>query len=223
MSAVIFQISPQGGFVATDTLAADTEGVPGYFTSKAIHIPHLKTVVFGTGVGGFMGEWIVALLGGVAVDGIEHLNAWTPEMLRSQWQSFEKRDLIGDESVMCRTATIYHMGVSELTGEIVAFAYRSTTGFRPERLPNGTAVKPECEIPEGGEALDILELMREQRRVQEQTVDSVRERVHIGGEIHLIDINPERCLTFTYARFEDFEQARQVIYQGIEQDRQRAA
>ena len=56
MSSLIFYTDPEQVLVATDTLAVSSDGKPFIFTSKALYIPHLKTIIAGTGCSEFFNE-----------------------------------------------------------------------------------------------------------------------------------------------------------------------
>jgi hypothetical protein len=98
----------------TDTLAVNSDGSPLLFTSKAHYLPHLRTIVAGTGVLGFSAEWAMTANNRMAVSGIKNLNYHTPRMLRDIWARYKgERQLPADI-----TTTVYHFGISEGSGEV---------------------------------------------------------------------------------------------------------
>ncbi|MGP9635325.1 hypothetical protein ACT3R7_19985 [Halomonas sp. AOP43-A1-21] len=217
MSAIIFQSCEDRGFVATDTLACDQHGQPGLFRSKAFYVPHLKTIVFATGFAEIMEDWFVCINRRMRVDGVEHLNNFAPEELRRIWAKFQEEMGAHLDGYHCQSTTVYLMGISEITGKIVVYAYRSSTGFASEKLPPGIGVKPECTVPEG--QVDIFEMMKQQRHIQENSGLPLSQQIHIGGEVQIYQLTAQGCEISTYARFDDYEQAREKMVQKINMSR----
>src|SRR5580704_1233278 len=144
MSSLIFHTDEKQAFVATDTLATHPDGRPFKFTTKAFIVPHLRLLMAGVGIHGFMSRWFVHMNDMVIVRGIDNLDYHTPRALSRLWQSYRKELSITDEM----TTPVYHLGFSEATGVMHSYAYRSTNNFASERLePYGLRVKPECQIP----------------------------------------------------------------------------
>jgi hypothetical protein len=67
MSSLIFLTEESQVLVATDTLAVSPDGRPFMFTTKAFILPRLKTIIAGTGLGGFLGRWFVRINDGLVV------------------------------------------------------------------------------------------------------------------------------------------------------------
>lgn len=57
MSSLIFYTDSTQALVATDSLATNSDGEPFMFVTKAGYIPHLRTIIAGTGAGGFANQW----------------------------------------------------------------------------------------------------------------------------------------------------------------------
>ncbi|WP_407211604.1 MULTISPECIES: hypothetical protein [Enterobacter cloacae complex] len=53
MSSLIFYTDEAQALIVTDTLAVTDNGEPLSFVSKAGYIPQLRTIIAGTGAGGF--------------------------------------------------------------------------------------------------------------------------------------------------------------------------
>ncbi len=209
MSSLIFFTDPKQALVVTDTLAVVDQGTPFLFTSKAHYLAHLRMVVAGTGHGKFLQDWFLRINTQMLVSGIEQLDAHTPDALRAQW---EKWSSLGDVPSDA-TTTVYHFGVAETSGEITAFAYRSTNDFRSERLSEGLAVKPECEVPEGNILENIEAMMLDQRRIQAEK--PIEQRVHIGGEANAILLTPEGCQHWSMFQFPDFAEQVDIAYSNL--------
>src|SRR5947209_2455831 len=118
MSALIFYVHKEQIIVAMDTLAmslADTP-TPGFYTSKAFLLPHLRGVMCGMGVLEFSTDWFVRQQRILAKDML-HLNEYTPEALRELAGTYKFTEK--------HTSTIYHFGYSEAEETHFGFAYRS--------------------------------------------------------------------------------------------------
>lgn len=210
MSSLIFSIDRDEALVVTDTLATTPDGVPCLFTSKAIYLPHLRLIIAGTGIGRFSDEWLVSVNTRMFVTGIEHLDYRAPAALRKIWETFssEQSGLEG------KTTTIYHFGVSEESGEMTGFAYRSANDFRSERLSGGTARKPYCDVPEGENLVQLIPGMMEDQR-RRQAAAPVADRIYIGGQAMAIHLTPADCRTWCVFEFPDYRaQAREALRQS---------
>jgi hypothetical protein len=190
MSALIFYTEPEQVLVVTDTLSAAPDGSPLLFTSKAHYVPHLRVIVAGTGIGGFSVEWALQVNSRMVLRGIENLDFHTPGGLRTLWSDYRHEYNLANGM----TATVYQFGISEETGQMAAFAYRSANNFESERLGFGIGVKPECQVPEGNLLDHIQSMMNEQRAIQATKEPS--DRVYIGGEAIAIHLMKDSC-TFT--------------------------
>lgn len=93
MSSLIFYTDETQAVVATDTLAVNNNGQPIAFVSKSGYIPHLKTIVTGTGAGGFANKWLLEASTRMVVRGIQNLNYHTPKALNRLWLEYKKNSL----------------------------------------------------------------------------------------------------------------------------------
>jgi hypothetical protein len=208
MSSLIFHTEENEVLVATDTLATLPDGQPFLFTTKAFIVPHLKMIVAGTGVGGFVGRWFVRINDGFVVRGIDHLDYHAPRNLTSMWQRHKKEFSISDSM----TVTVYHLGFSEQDGLIHSFAYRSTNDFNSERLePYGLRVKPECPVPDNYRLPDDIRTMMEAQRTVQASLPTEK-RVYIGGEITIHHLSNNGFHAYTLDRFEDYGSDKNIIY-----------
>lgn len=89
MSSLIFCTDAEQVLVVTDTLAVTPDGSPFLFTSKAHYLPHLRTIVAGTGAKDFSSNWCVLVNNNMVVRGVENLNEHTPQGLYKMWQDFK--------------------------------------------------------------------------------------------------------------------------------------
>ncbi len=140
--------------------------------------------------------------------GIDNLDYHTPRILSSLWQGCKQELSIPDDV----TTSIYHFGISENTGLVHWYRYRSAESFRSDRLePYGFLVKPECQIPEKFESTeDIVKMMDEQRLIQASKPKN--ERVYVGGEIQIHHLSHDGFRVYTLHRFEDYARDEMAIY-----------
>lgn len=208
MSSLIFYTDKEQALIATDTLGVDSEGAPFLFTSKAIHIPHLKVVICGTGCGGFSNEWALHVNNRMVLGGILNLDYHTERYLSELWEKYKLEYKLPDDF----STTVYHFGFSEESGEIVGFAYRSANNFTSEQLQHGTGVKPECSVLDGNLFETIPLMMQEQREIQESLPKN--ERVYIGGEIFAIHLTSNGCSTQKLGEFPDYKDNLKSIFEN---------
>ncbi|HCG8192241.1 MULTISPECIES: hypothetical protein [Vibrio harveyi group] len=209
MSSLIFYTQTDAAVVATDTLSVSSDGSPFCFCTKAGYIPHLKTIIAGTGAGGFSNQWLLHASTRMVVRGIHNLDFHTAKGLRDLWATYKKEYSLPDNS----TTTIYQFGISEESGEVVSFAYRSSNNFQSEQLQFGTGVKPPCTVLEGN-LLDIIpDMMAEQKKNESEKPPS--ERVYIGGEIIALVLTKEGCNHIKLGEFEDFVSDEKSIFKNF--------
>lgn len=109
MSSLIFYTDVSQALVATDTLAVKPGGAPLMFCSKAIYLPHMRTIIAGTGLGMFASDWANHVNNRLVVAGLRNLDYHTPDGLRALWASAKEQDDIPDSI----TTTVYQIGVRE--------------------------------------------------------------------------------------------------------------
>jgi len=208
VSSLIFFTDKDNAVVATDTLVVTPDGEPLLFTSKAIHLPHLRVIIAGTGLGGFATEWALKINDKLIVNGLNNLDYHTPNCLRELWTKF-KSELQFGESI---TTTVYQFGFSQIDGNIAAFAYRSTNNFESEELTYGMRAKPECAFPEDGfSVIDAIpRMMRNQREIQDEGPKD--ERLYIGGEIQVLYLTRDGCKSFKLGEFDDIEHVQHEMF-----------
>jgi len=196
MSSLIFYTDREQVLVATDTLAVKEGGKPLMLCSK---LPHLRTIVAGTGMGMFSGDWAMSANNRMVLSGIKNLNEHTPGALRSRWQQYRTEFKLPPSM----TTTVYHFGFGEDDDEVCAYAYRSTNDFQSERLAYGYGLKPECSLPTEGSLVEALPSMMAEQR-QTQAAKPAEERLYIGGECIAMHLTKHGCHTFPAFRFPDY-------------------
>ena len=212
MSSLIFATDENQVLVATDTLAVNPEGEPFCYTSKAIHIPHLRVIIAGTGAGGFANEWALIVSTRMVVKGIQNLNTHTPNGLRELWIKYTSEY----KSLVNFSTTVYQFGLSEANDSVALYAYRSVNNFESEKLGYGTAVKPECSLPKGDLIQSLPVMMEEQRSIQLSLPKE--SRLFIGGEIQVLHLTKNGCESYMVYRFSDFKKNESDIF-----DRQKSS
>lgn len=209
MSSLIFYSDAEQVLVVTDTLAVNPDGSPMLFTTKAHYLPHLKTIVAGTGLGGFSGDWAMSANNRMVVRGIENLNYHTQDALRKLWANYRREYSLPSEA----TTTVYQWGFSEVSGYITGYAYRSTSDFDSEKLSYGTGVKPECAVPDGNLFDNLKSMMHEQRSIQ--SARPAEHRLFIGGEAMAIHLTREGCVFKRVFDFPDFKSQESEIFRAF--------
>lgn len=206
MSSLIFFTDPDQAVVATDTLACDTDGRPGMLVDKAFIVRHLRMIIAGTGAAGFAERWCLRVNTRMVVRDIDVLAEMATPHLRELWDEYrDSHDVPHDQ-----TTTVYQFGFAE-DDQMRAYAFRSTNGFEAEALPHALGVKPPCDT--GDPSVPFPDrfrvIMDEQRRTQAEV--PLAERVHIGGEVHVIHLTRDGFTTFVHSQFEEYEEVREGI------------
>lgn len=210
MSALIFHTQPDMAVVATDTLAVDEEGAPAYWPTKALPVQHLNLIIAGTGLAGFSTRWFVHVNDRMLVRGVEHLDFHAPKELKDLFTRYCEE--VGAPAGFM--TTIYHFGISEVTGEVAAFAYRSTNDFQSESLSYGLKFKPESSYEMGDDLPGgLIEMMRSQRQLQ--SAKPRDERVYIGGDVQLLHLDAHGITCRRIHRFDDFLEQEDQMYGGL--------
>lgn len=214
-SIVIFQ-SEREAVVAMDTLAIDHDRNPARYTTKAHYLPHLRTIVAGTGCGGFADDWYIEANKRMVVRNVETLNRLAPAKLRNLWARF-RADYKVPESM---TTTVFHVGLSEDTGSIVAAQFHSADDFEPKPVDGRLTFKPACPEPveldqEGLGAFDLIQPIMEAQRAHEAGTPAAK-RVYIGGEVHALHLTEAGCAQFKVFEFPEYQREREGVYRRVE-------
>ena len=215
MSSLIFFTTKDDIILAMDTLAVSSDdGDPLLFTTKFYVVPHLQSVICGTGDGALVCDWFVHVNTRMVISDILNLDYHTPAGLRSLATTPRP-----DRTFAGGTSTIYQFGFPEEDGPPCAFAYRSAHDFRSEALPIGrVAVKPECDVPEHPCFPQDFEMMMRSQRVNE-SAKARGERVYIGGDIEVCHVTREQTCIYRVASFEDREDTLRKMLQKIDDER----
>lgn len=196
----MFVHQDQEALIITDTLATTEDGTPRSFFDKALAFPAMNLVAATTGYGELLNRWASCLRAEVLARDITMLDLHTPAQLRAIWA-----DLQREHGPLEGTATVYHFGIDEQTGECVRITYRSKDDFVSERATSGGfGIKPEPlsgEVPEIGSLDDLIDLAKQIRA--EQDALAPEERVYIGGDLILTRVAKHAISSERIYRFED--------------------
>ena len=208
MTALVYYAEDEQLCVAMDTRTLDLDDETGDralgpFCSKMFLVPHLRGMITGTGIRSLPFHWHAFVEQSTVARNIEDLDdaasRTLPEMARR----------CGVDDTL--TATVYHFGYSQTTNGFVARAFRSTEGFRTERLlvpsfgikpPEGIELKAAlglCERDgiEGG----MIAVMKMQKAIDDAQPPNAR--LGIGGEIQFLVMTPDEFSMRTIHRFDD--------------------
>ena len=211
MTSLIIYTTDTEAVVAMDTYGTDMEGRPFLYTTKAHYLPHLRTIIAGTGCGGFACDWFVQVNKRMVVRDVEVLNSLAPAMLCELWERFREDYQLPED----KTTTVFHIGYSEATGHIVRTQFHSGHEFRAEEIPSGLTYKPPCKEPEelaqeGAVIFDLIRPIMEQQR-REAAERPREDRVNIGGQAMVLHLQPGGCAHFPLFEFDEYQEQRKVV------------
>ncbi len=216
MTALNFWIRPHQAIIAADTLTTTASNEIGLYTSKLLPLPHLHTLICGTGKMPLIMDWFVLVSTGMILRTIADLDQHTPTQL---YQLAKAYPLTDQDST-----TIYHIGYDPHLGRFRAFAYRSTRAFASEELPGVCwAIRPQIDLSEFEERMQrvdettvddfLIDLMERQQALDAQKPRA--ERVGIGGEIHIARMDAEQITITRRYRFPDYETHWPAIWRNL--------
>jgi len=221
MSALLFILEPQQVVIASDSLCCTVDRRPLSFTSKIHPIPHLGTVMCGTGRSSLMTHWLCTIYENVIARGIEAL----VDMAESQLRVIDQHLKEAQPDAVDLTTTVYHFGYSRTEERFVGYAHRSVSGYRAERLADVFGAKPALRdmqaavdaLLTNGATTTLVDLMEEQKDTQTKVPAS--EWVGIGGEVHLCVVRapPFTCRLSVCHEFADAADAWQAILDRLDE------
>jgi len=202
MTAILAIVSSDKVFLAMDTLVTNPgDGTPRSFASKMLPLPHLKSLVCGTGVHEYILQWFMTLqttsLPGNDVRAVESL---ADELLGVGWRLYAAQNAH-------LSSTIYHFGYDNAEGRFRAFMRKSDQNFATSELGYSFVSKPPVpprdtyELPQ-----TFIELMSEQRAIDAEL--PLQLRAGIGGELQVGLLELDSISITTCHRFADYEQQR---------------
>lgn len=178
MSSLLFYTDENEAIVATDTLLHYSVDTPPGYVSKAIAIPHMRMVIAATGSALLFSRWVGLVNNQGFALNIDAVDAHATQELQALWSELNSHV----PALQDQTATIYHFGISDDSGKVHGFAYRSGSDFKSERLDYGLGVKPELTDKAGIDWNSFPacapDIMRAQSREEDK---KTKGRVYIGG------------------------------------------
>ncbi|MEO8490978.1 hypothetical protein [Pseudomonas sp.] len=185
MSSLLFYTDANEVIVVTDTLLHYSVDTPPGSASKAIAIPHIRMIIAGTGSALLFSRWIGLVNNqGFALD-VDAVDVHAAQELQALWSELNRHI----PALKDQTATIYHFGISDDSGKIHGFAYRSGSDFKSELIDYGLGVKPELMDKAGIDWHTFpscsVEIMRAQARQEDR---KCKDRVYIGGSVEVVHL-----------------------------------
>lgn len=198
--------------VVTDTLATTPQGDPHLYVTKCWPVPHMNTLIAATGSGALLDRWIEFVRTSMIARDVVNLDLHAREGLREVWGGIEK-----EHGAASGTATIYHFGFDEETGEAVRFTYRSRDGFVSER-GDGTwfGCRPSLSDRDVSGFEDLVEIAEAVRA--EQRTQPPDETVYIGGDLYLTTLGEDGIHISHLHRFDDWADDWNTMCESAEQD-----
>ena len=186
MTALVFYFTDHSICLAMDALSLDIEKHPFKLVSKFVLLPHLQSIICGTGVLGLIPKWIEFIQTSMVFGNITQLSMATSNQLK---KIYEEMSIPSDI-----TSTIYHFGLDKITNTMVGYAFRSTKAFQMEKLDYGLGVKPTYPVkgaivPLQPEEIEpkFIDLITQLKEVDDNL--PIKEKLGIGGEIHFARLN----------------------------------
>lgn len=198
MTAINYIYDKSQVVVCMDTLSLDLDRKPYRYMSKMFPIPHLRSVICGTGNADLLLNWVNLVQKYIiAAADISYLSKITSQKLIE----------LNQEYSIDLTSTIYQFGYSEIDNEFKGYVYRSKSNFLQEELMFSCfAKKPDVEFnfhEEIKEGLDkaLINLVTKQKDVDDKKVGN---RIGVGGEIQRIIMTKDRYQFDIIHRFLDY-------------------
>lgn len=198
MTAINFMFDADTVVIAMDTLSISEDRTPFKFVSKIFPLPHLRSVMCGTGNLDLILEWYTTIQKNVISYDIDIFSQLTSATLKK----------LNAKHPPEATTTIYQFGYSHKQKSFRGFVYRSTNEFASEEYEYCTAHKPQVDFDFFREAenhgLDeaFIKLITLQKLEDDASID----RVGIGGEIHKFIMTRDSYHLDTIHRFPDHEE-----------------
>jgi hypothetical protein len=170
-------------YVLTDTVISDPDDLtPLSFSTKAHPLPHLQTLICGTGHVQLIMEWVAIINLDLLARDVMELDQTTPSRLRALFGRYAAQQ--ADEREI--TTTLYHFGLDHEAQRFAGFAYRSSDHFDSERLEPGFGFKPAPEWPLDASRIrklpdDFITLAKRQKAQDDAT--ELAKRVGVGGQL----------------------------------------
>ncbi|MBP1154835.1 MULTISPECIES: hypothetical protein [unclassified Paenibacillus] len=213
MTALNFILTEQEIVVSMDTLASREDKEPFKFVSKIFPLPHIRTIMCGTGNLELLLNWHIIIQTKIVSRDIEYVDRYATQFLRELDSKYP------DEL----SATVYHFGYSEKEDKLKGYAYRKEKQFESELMVYGIGTKPPLEtelvytIFDNNDNYDkaLIEMMEEQKRRDDIKTE---DKVGIGGEIQMCVMNTNFFTIAIVHRFADYEETYRKVMANLRAD-----
>ncbi|WCF11564.1 hypothetical protein NDS46_29910 (plasmid) [Paenibacillus thiaminolyticus] len=207
MTAINFIYEENQVSIYMDTLSLDEKRKPFKFVSKIYPIPHLRSVICGTGNVDVIMDWVYRVQRNVVAADIEFLSSVTTEQLLEIHKKYNTFDVC---------TTIYQFGYSQIDEKFKGYVYRSTNNFSQEEYDYSFAIKPHVEFDwkeELKNGLDnaFIKLMTKQKEMDDKSLT----RLGIGGEIHKFFMTKDAYYLGVLHRFSDYMECYDQILENL--------
>lgn len=205
MTALNFLFTQDAVYIAMDTLSLSMDDrKPLKYASKIFPLPHLRSVMCGTGNLDLILSWYNRIQRNVVAKDIEYLNSITQKCLQE----------LNSEYPETVTTTVYQFGYSEERKSFRGFVFRSDRDFELEEYDYCAAYKPPVDMDfyEVMLALGIDGAFTTLMEKQKAEDDISENRIGIGGEIHRLVLLKDSYKIDIIHKFPDYEpQYREMI------------
>jgi hypothetical protein len=214
MTALIYLLMEDTVILAMDSLSLSHDKKPFKYVTKIFPLPHLNGVMVGTGSLNLAMDWFNFIQSKVIAKDMLFLDDIAPSQLLELSEAYK--------TTSDMSTTIYHFGYDEGNKHFMGFAYRSTNNFNSERLIYSMGMKPdygniqeiglnvirEKGIPEG-----LIDLINKQKRYDDEL--PAKDRLGIGGEIHLFIMTPKNQSLSICHRFADYDDLYSIMLDNL--------
>jgi len=218
MTSLVFDLEPEIVCIAMDTLVTTVDkNEPHHFCSKMFLLPHLGSVMCGTGNMGLAVEWFEQIHHNFFSD-VCDLNRETPDRLRRLSQCLSQSSTCTDTTPSANLeGKIFHFGYSPKEKKYKGFVYKSKNEFSSKEIPPGFNYQPSLasdpttpEIQNEREFIDTaIKVMKLQQAEQQLSADSII----IGGQVQVLTMKPNIMQIKIVHSFDDFNELHKQMCQ----------
>ncbi len=198
MTALNYLLTENCVIISMDTLTSRDYKTPLKYSSKIYPLPHLNSVLCGTGSHSLIINWFSHIQGRILAKDIHGIN----EIAESELPILNGEDKFDSD--------IYHFGYDIVTKKFVGYVFRESNKFKVEKLPYTMGIRPsKKEIVQNiaenkyksDPVLNFIELMKDQKKAEklDGNISS------IGGEIHILVLREDEQTMWVSHRFDDYD------------------
>lgn len=204
MTALIYLLDPKGVIIGTDTLSLGSNKSPHNYLTKVYPLPHLKSIICGTGSADLAIDWFSFIHRCVVGKDITILRETAQARLNEIFSGYNFHSTM--------TATIYQFGYNLKSKKFEGYRYHSEDNFKEVSLPYKVGIKPYGEqIIESSKSKKkcndqiefIIDTIKKQKQIDDRQDDT--ERLGIGGHIHVLTVTKLYQILWEVYEFSDYE------------------